>query len=192
MKRIIRLKVNDETHELAASSNSTLLEVLREELGLTGTKEGCGTGECGSCTVLLEGRPVLSCLTLAWDCEDQAITTVEGLAVEGRLSPVQQAFQDVGAIQCGFCTPGMLLSTTALLAESPAPSRPEIQKALEGNLCRCTGYNKIVDAVERASATMAGTQEGTRGLREGDGAEASRARDGGGASPEGRDGGEAR
>jgi aerobic carbon-monoxide dehydrogenase small subunit len=160
MKRVIRLQVNEETHEPAAAPNSTLLEVLRDELGLTGSKEGCATGECGSCTVLLEGRPVLACLTLAWDCEDQAITTIEGLAVEGRLSPVQQSFQDVGAIQCGFCTPGMILSTTALLAGSPTPGRPEIQKALEGNLCRCTGYNKIMDAVERASATMAERDDG--------------------------------
>jgi len=156
MKAIIQLRVNGERHELAAEPQQTLLEVLREELGLTGTKEACGTGECGSCTVLLDGRPVLSCLTLAWDCEEQEITTVEGLATEGRLSPVQQAFQDTGAIQCGFCTPGMLLSTTALLEGNPKPCREEIEKALEGNLCRCTGYNKIMDAVERASAQAAG------------------------------------
>ncbi|MHB8766997.1 MAG: (2Fe-2S)-binding protein, partial [Deferrisomatales bacterium] len=130
---------------------ATLLEVLREQLGFTGTKEGCGTGECGACTVLLDGAPILSCLTLAAECEGQAVVTVEGLAPEGRLTPVQEAFVEAGAVQCGFCTPGMVQSTTALLRQNPRPTLHEIQKALEGNLCRCTGYNKIVDAVQRAA-----------------------------------------
>lgn len=152
MKNVIVLTVNGERHEVAAEPHVTLLEVLREEIGLKGSKEACGTGECGTCTVLVDGRPMLACLVLAFDCEGQEITTVEGLSEDGRLNPLQQAFQDVGAIQCGFCTPGMLLSTTALLRERPDPTRWEIQKALEGNLCRCTGYNKIMDAVERAAA----------------------------------------
>lgn len=144
--------VNEEQHELAVEPQSTLLEVLRTQLGLTGTKESCGQGECGVCTVLLDGAPVLACLTLALDCEGRHVITIEGLAADGRITPVQQAFLDVGAIQCGFCTPGMVLSTTALLRETPHPTPAEIGKALEGNLCRCTGYNKIVDAVQRAAA----------------------------------------
>ena len=163
MKRIIALRVNGDPHEFAVEPQATLLEVLREQLGLTGTKEACATGECGSCTVLIEGTPILSCLTLACDCEDREITTIEGLAVEGVLSAVQQAFQDKGAIQCGFCTPGMILSVTALLREDPKPSRSDIEKALEGNLCRCTGYNKIMDAVEAASVAMSGGGAGGNG-----------------------------
>ncbi len=151
MKRLIELTVNGELHELAVEPQETLAEVLREQLGLTGTKEGCGTGECGSCTVLLAGRPVLSCLVLAMECQGQEVTTIEGLSVAGRLTPVQQAFQDRGAVQCGFCTPGMVLSATALLAENPRPSEAEIKKGLEGNLCRCTGYNKILEAVKLAA-----------------------------------------
>lgn len=121
---------------------------MRNKLHLTGTKEGCGTGECGSCTVLLDGQPALSCLMLAVEAQGKKITTIEGIAINGQLSPLQQAFIDHGAVQCGFCTPGMILSATALLAGNPNPTRPEIQKALEGNLCRCTGYNKIVEAIE--------------------------------------------
>lgn len=158
MKSIVQLRVNGEPHELAVEPQATLLDVLRGQLGLRGAKEACSTGECGSCTVLLDGTPVLACLTLALDCADQEITTVEGLTVHGRLSPVQQAFHEAGAIQCGFCTPGMILTTTALLEENPHPTRPEIQKALEGNLCRCTGYNKIVDAVEGLAADPSGLQ----------------------------------
>ena len=149
---LVELVVNGEPRSLAVQPQTTLVEVLREQLGLTGTKDGCGTGECGACTVLLEGAPVLACLTLALDCDGKAVVTVEGLASEGRLTPVQQAFVETGAIQCGFCTPGMVLSTTALLRETPHPTLHEIEKALEGNLCRCTGYNKIVDAVQRAAA----------------------------------------
>lgn len=137
------------------SSSTTLLEVLREHLGLTGTKEGCGRGECGACTVLLNGKPVNSCLILMDQVEGQKVTTIEGLARDGKPHPLQQAFVEVGAVQCGFCTPGMILSAYALLAENPNPSRTEIREALSGNLCRCTGYTKIVDAVEVAARRMA-------------------------------------
>ena len=155
MKRLIELRINGETYELAVEPNVTLVEVLREQVGLTGTKEACGTGECGSCTVLIGGRPILSCLALAVDCHKLDIVTIEGLANGERLSPVQKAFQDCGAIQCGFCTPGMVLSATALLKENSHPTEVEIQKALEGHLCRCTGYNKIIEAVIRAAEQMA-------------------------------------
>ena len=131
--------------------HTTLLEVLREKLGFTGAKDACGTGECGSCTILLDGKPVLACLILAVDCQGMDITTIEGIARGDRLSNVQQSFQDTGAVQCGFCTPGMVLSATALLAENPQPTEREIKKALEGNLCRCTGYNKILEAVKWAA-----------------------------------------
>jgi aerobic carbon-monoxide dehydrogenase small subunit len=144
----IPLLVNGEEHTVLVEARETLLEVLRERLFLTGTKEGCGTGECGSCTVLVDGEPVLACLTLAIDAQGKSITTIEGIAVEGKLSPLQQAFIDHGAVQCGFCTPGIILSATALLRKNPYAGRREIQKALEGNLCRCTGYNKIVEAIE--------------------------------------------
>ena len=154
MKRLIELSVNGESHELAVEAYATLAEVLREQLVLTGTKEACGTGECGSCTVLINGKPVLSCLALAVDHQNQQIVTIEGLSKGEDLTPVQQAFQDCGAIQCGFCTPGMVLSTTALLEESPNPSEKEIRKALEGHLCRCTGYNKIIEAVNMAAKQM--------------------------------------
>jgi len=155
VKRLIELNINAEICELAVEPNATLAEVLRDQMGLTGTKESCGTGECGTCTVLINGRPVLSCLTLAVDCQRQPILTIEGLSQGETLTPVQQAFHDCGAIQCGFCTPGMVLSTTALLKENPHPSTPEIQKALEGHLCRCTGYNKILEAVRQASTVVA-------------------------------------
>jgi len=124
-----------------------LLDVLREELGLTGTKRGCDYGGCGTCTVLMDGKPVLSCLTLAVDAQDKEITTVEGLARDGKLSPLQQAFIEQGAIQCGFCTPGMLLSAQALLDKTPEPTEEEVRHAISGNLCRCTGYHKIVKAI---------------------------------------------
>ena len=155
MKRLIELSINAETFELAVEPNATLAQVIREQVGLTGTKEACGTGECGTCTVLIDGRPMLSCLTLAVDCRNQDILTIEGLSEGETLTAVQQAFQDCGAIQCGFCTPGMVLSTTALLEANPNPSTPEIQKALEGHLCRCTGYNKILEAVQQAAAAAA-------------------------------------
>jgi aerobic carbon-monoxide dehydrogenase small subunit len=159
MKRIIEISVNGETHELAVEPQETLVEVLRDHLGLTGTKEGCGTGECGSCTVLMEGKPILSCLTLAVDCCEKNIVTIEGIAEGDQVSPVQKAFLATGAIQCGFCTPGMVLSTEVLLKENPNPQEKDIYKALEGNLCRCTGYNKIIEAVHKASKQMVTEQE---------------------------------
>ncbi len=147
MKRLIELSINGEHYELALNSQVTLLEILRDHLGLTGTKEGCGTGECGSCTVLADGKPILSCLTLAAECQGMAITTIEGLSEENVLTPVQETFLEKGAVQCGFCTPGMVLSVTALLHKNNNPTETDIRKALEGNLCRCTGYNKIIEAV---------------------------------------------
>jgi carbon-monoxide dehydrogenase small subunit len=154
VKRLIELCVNGETYELAAEPNTTLAEILRDQIGLTGTKVSCGTGECGTCTVLMDGRPILSCLALAVDCQKQPIITIEGLSVGEKLTPVQQAFHDCGAIQCGFCTPGMVLSSTALLEANPSPSTQEIRKTLEGHLCRCTGYNKIIEAVQQAAGQM--------------------------------------
>ena len=152
----IRLKVNGELRELLVPVHHTLLEVLREDLGLTGTKHGCELGECGACTVLLDGRPALACLLLPIECEGREIVTVEGLAAGGKLHPLQQAFLELGAAQCGYCTPGMLLTGAALLADNPDPKRDEINEGLSGNLCRCTGYLKIVEAVERAGARMRG------------------------------------
>jgi len=154
MKQLIRLQVNGNLNALAVESQQTLLEILRDRLGLTGTKEGCGTGECGSCTVLIDGEPVLSCLVLAVDCENRKIVTIEGLAAGTGLTPVQQAFLEQGAVQCGFCTPGMVLATTALLRATPRPTEEQIKTALEGHLCRCTGYNKIFDAVRQAAEKL--------------------------------------
>ena len=147
-KQLLELTVNGELYELAVEPQETLLEVLRNHLGLTGTKEGCGTGECGTCTVLMGGKSVLSCLTLAMDCRGKDIQTIEGLNRGEGFTVVQDAFLQKGAVQCGFCTPGMVLATTALLDQNPNPSLEEIKKGLEGHLCRCTGYNKIVEAVE--------------------------------------------
>jgi carbon-monoxide dehydrogenase small subunit len=155
MKTIACLNINDERFEVAIEPRTTLLEVLRENVGFTGTKEACGTGECGACTVLIDGQPKLACLTLAVECANQQITTIEGLADDGELTPLQQAFLDRGAVQCGFCTPGMVLTATALLKENPNPSEHEIKKALEGNLCRCTGYNKIMEAVQDVAQSAA-------------------------------------
>jgi len=149
--QLLDLCVNEEWHELSVHPRDTLQQVIREGIGLTGTKDGCQSGTCGACTVLVEGRPVLACLTLAVECDGKSVLTVEGLASGGELSPVQKAFLDQGAVQCGFCTPGMLMSITALLEHTPQPSVDEIKKALEGNLCRCTGYNAIMDAVLQAS-----------------------------------------
>jgi carbon-monoxide dehydrogenase small subunit len=150
-KQLIELRVNGESCELAVEPQRTLLEVLREDLGLTGAKEACGTGECGACTVLMDGKPILSCLTLAIEAQGKKITTIEGLAKNGELHPLQKAFIRYGAIQCGYCTSGMILNAKAILDENPRPSRDEILKGLEGNLCRCTGYNKILEAVMAAS-----------------------------------------
>ena len=149
--RTLRFRVNGDPVEVGVRDRETLLEVLRGRLGLTGTKQGCDVGDCGSCTVLLDGEPVLSCLTLAADVEGREVLTIEGLARGDELHPLQQAFLDAGAVQCGYCTPGMILTAKALLDRNPRPSRGEIRAALSGNLCRCTGYRKIVDAVELAA-----------------------------------------
>jgi carbon-monoxide dehydrogenase small subunit len=152
------LDVNGERTELAFAPHKTLLEVLREDLGLTGTKHGCELGECGTCTVLVDGQPVLSCLVLAASCIGKQIRTVEGMA-GAELHPLQRAFADLGAAQCGYCTPGFLLAAEALLAKHPKPTREQIKSALAGNLCRCTGYLKIYEAVELAAAWMRGEDQ---------------------------------
>ena len=149
--RLISLCVNGDSHEVAVKPRNMLIEVIRDAIGLTGSKASCESGTCGACTVLLEGRPVLGCITLAVECDGKRIETVEGLADGENLSSIQEAFLDQGAVQCGFCTPGMLMSATALLRRNAKPNREEINKALEGNLCRCTGYNAIVEAVLQAS-----------------------------------------
>jgi carbon-monoxide dehydrogenase small subunit len=152
---LIRFRCNGKLVQVDVEPEARVLDVLRDELGLTGTKEGCGRGECGACTILLDGRPVNSCLLLAGKIEDREIVTIEGVAgEEGSLHPIQEAFLDVGAVQCGFCTPGMVVSTKALLDANPAPEVEEIEEALSGNLCRCTGYGKIVDGVLEASKRM--------------------------------------
>ena len=143
----LALVVNGEPVRLRVSPGVTLLEVLREDLELTGTKYGCGEGECGACSVMLDGKLVSSCLVLALECEGSEVLTIEGLRADGRLHPIQQAFVEHGAVQCGFCTPGMIMATYALLQENPSPTEDEIKRGLEGNLCRCTGYRKIIDAV---------------------------------------------
>jgi aerobic carbon-monoxide dehydrogenase small subunit len=153
-KEIAGFVVNGQTFEVIIEPHMLLIDVLRDQLGLTGTKYACGAGDCGACTVLIDGRPCYSCLTLAITARGKAITTIEGLADAGDLHPLQQAFVDKGAIQCGFCTPGMLLSAKALLDENPSPTRQEVAAGLAGNLCRCTGYVKILDAVESAAAVM--------------------------------------
>ncbi len=151
-ENIVSLAVNGEAHRLVAADHRTLLEVLREDVGLTGTKHGCELGECGACTVLVNGVPVLSCLTLAARVGEAEVTTVEGLAVGGSLHPLQAAFAELGAAQCGYCTPAMLMTAKALLDTEPDPSREQIKQALAGNLCRCTGYLKILDAIDAAAA----------------------------------------
>lgn len=151
MKQLVTLHINGETHEVWTAVHKTLLEVLREDLHLTGTKHGCELGECGACTVLVAGQPVLACLTLPVAVQGQDIVTVEGLAVNGRAHPLQAAFAELGASQCGYCSPGMLVSAKALLDTTPHPTRQEIREALAGNLCRCTGYLKIFEAVELAA-----------------------------------------
>ncbi len=152
---VLSLNVNGETTQLLVPVHKTLLEVLREDMQLTGTKHGCELGECGTCTVLVDGRPQLSCLLLPIQIEGRAITTVEGMASGSDLHPLQAAFAELGAAQCGYCTPGILLSARSLLEENPRPSRDEIKEALAGNLCRCTGYTKILEAVELAAERMA-------------------------------------
>ncbi len=151
MKQLIELRVNGEAYEIAIESHRTLLEVLRENLGLTGTKRGCDEGTCSACTVLLDGKPMLSCLMLAMDAVGKEIQTVEGMAIGGKLHPIQEAFVQHGAIQCGFCTPGMILTAKAFLDKNPKPTENEIKQAISGNLCRCTGYIKIVEAIKAVS-----------------------------------------
>jgi aerobic-type carbon monoxide dehydrogenase small subunit (CoxS/CutS family) len=150
----LRLRVNGEPVEILFDTYKTLLEILREDLGLTGTKHGCELGECGACAVLLEGRPVLSCLVLAAECQDAEILTVEGLSRGACLHPLQEAFADLGAAQCGYCTPAMLATAKALLERNPDPTRGEVREALSGVLCRCTGYLQILEAVEEAGRRM--------------------------------------
>jgi len=168
----IALTVNGEPVDAAFAPYKTLLEVLREDLNLCGTKHGCELGECGACAVLLDGQPVLSCLVLGVDCAGVAVTTVEGLASDGRLHPLQETFADLGAAQCGYCTPGFLVTAKALLDEYPAPTRDQIREALSGNLCRCTGYQQIFEAVEAAvergatrSASLSGERSSLSGER---------------------------
>jgi carbon-monoxide dehydrogenase small subunit len=155
MRRIISLTVNGVVRELAVEPRRTLLELLREDLGMTGTKRGCSIGDCGSCTVLLDGVATFSCLTLAIQADGCAVETVEGLAESGKLNSLQQAFVERGAIQCGFCTPGMLMTATELLRCNRHPSEQDIRRAISGNLCRCTGYQKIVEAIKAASEDTA-------------------------------------
>jgi carbon-monoxide dehydrogenase small subunit len=147
----LNITVNGKDYELQIKPSANLLDVIREDLGLTGTKEGCGVGECGSCTVIVDGITVNACLMLAMEAQGSRVTTIEGLADGEKLHPIQQAFVDVGGLQCGFCTPGMILSTKALLDENDSPTDEEIRKGLEGNFCRCTGYTKIIESVRTAA-----------------------------------------
>jgi len=157
LRQLIRLIVNGDPYEVLVKPSETLLYVLREKLGLTGAKHGCDTGKCGSCTVLIDGKPIRSCLTLAISVRDREITTIEGLAEGEELHPLQRAFIEHGALQCGFCTPGMIMFTKSFLEENPEPQEEEIRKALSGNICRCTGYAKIIEAIQAAAKEMAKT-----------------------------------
>jgi len=154
MKTRIRLTVNGKAFTLDVESNQTLVEVLRDQMGLTGTKVGCGVGDCGSCTVLMNGKAVNSCLVLAGEADGKEVLTIEGVSTEESVHPIQQAFIDQGAVQCGFCTPGMVLSAKALLDQNPKPSESQIRTAISGNLCRCTGYQKIIRAIQDASKNI--------------------------------------
>ncbi|MBM3298476.1 MAG: (2Fe-2S)-binding protein [Deltaproteobacteria bacterium] len=158
MKSIIRMTVNGESVEAAVEPNRTLTQFLREDLGLTGTKHGCGLGDCGACTVILDGSAVNSCLVLAVQANGREVLTIEGLAENGKLHPLQDAFVEKGAIQCGFCTPGMILSAKALLDSTANPTETEIRTAISGNLCRCTGYQKIVQAIQTTAQALQGTE----------------------------------
>ena len=154
MKQQIRTTVNGVTHALTVEPRKTLLAMLRDQLHLTGTKEGCSTGDCGTCTVLMDGQPVTSCLVLGVEADGREIVTIEGLAKDGKLHPVQEALVELGGLQCGFCTPGMVMSAVALLAANPDPTEQEIREAIAGNLCRCTGYGKIISAIQKAAKAM--------------------------------------
>jgi carbon-monoxide dehydrogenase small subunit len=156
MKRLMHLTVNGVAREVAVDANRTLLDLLREDLGLTGTKQGCGEGDCGACVVLLDGVPVNACLVLALEAEGREVTSIEGVAANGRLHPIQEAFIDTGAVQCGFCTPGMVLVAKALLESTPTPTEQEVRRSISGNLCRCTGYKKIIEAILAAGERMQG------------------------------------
>jgi carbon-monoxide dehydrogenase small subunit len=156
MKKTVKLVINGEIHILDVEHRRTLLEVIRDDLRLTGTKKMCGQGECGSCTVLMDGLAVNACLVLALDADGKRIETIEGLAQSGGLHPIQEAFIEKGAIQCGFCAPGMILTTKALLAKNPTPTEGEIKTAIAGNFCRCTGYARIVDAIQSAAVRLRG------------------------------------
>ncbi|MBZ4211708.1 MAG: 4-hydroxybenzoyl-CoA reductase subunit gamma [Comamonadaceae bacterium] len=156
-KRLVKLSVNGREREDAISEHTLLLDYLREQLGLTGTKRGCDGGECGACTVLVDGKPQLSCITLACRCEGSEVSTIESLAQQGRLSALQTAFNEKLGTQCGFCTPGMIMAAQALLLREPDPSEDQIREALSGNICRCTGYVKIIESVQAAAAAMAQT-----------------------------------
>lgn len=152
MKHLIELDINDRVYEVAVDARDLLLDVIRKKVGHIGTKKGCGDGDCGACTVLIDGKPELACIKLAIACQGKKITTIEGLAQEGgALHPIQQAFVDHGAVQCGFCTPGMIMSSKALLDRNPNPTQYDIKHELSGNICRCTGYKKIIEAVEAAA-----------------------------------------
>ena len=154
MKRVLSFTLNGDPIEVVCKDNMTLLDLLRDKLGLTGTKKGCEQGECGACTVMLDGKPVNSCCTLAVECEGRDVVTVEGIAKNGQLHPIQKQFIEKWALQCGYCTPGMIMSAKALLDVNPHPTELEIREAIEGNLCRCTGYAKIVEAIQVAAAEM--------------------------------------
>ena len=161
MKQLIELTINNRVYEVPVSPKDLLADVIREKVGLTGTKKGCGQGDCGACTVLIDGEPVLSCLTLAIACQEKKIETIEGLVAEdGQLHPIQQAYVDHGAVQCGFCTPGMILASKTLLDRNPKPSEQEIKRGISGNICRCTGYKRIVEAIFAAGETI--SKEGVK------------------------------
>lgn len=155
MKQIIELDINGEIQELAVEPYDSLLRALRDRAGMQGTKRGCDSGGCGCCTVLVDGKAVYSCMTMAMSVTDRKITTVEGLSRDGKLDPLQQAFIDAGAVQCGYCTSGIMMASKQLLAEKPNPTDDEIRKGISGNLCRCTGYQKIIDAIKLAAASTA-------------------------------------
>ena len=155
MKQIISLNVNNDTHQVAAYPSQTLLDVLREDLGLTGTKRSCGTGACGMCTVIIDKKAVLACLTLAVECEGKTITTIEGISnPDGTLHPLQKSFVENGAVQCGFCSPGIIMTAKALIDKNPNPNEEDIKEALAGTICRCTGHFKTIEAVQKAAKTI--------------------------------------